>query len=63
VAHTRTLKRLVIEKKHESCCCCICYIYAKQKEKKRNGGISIELYIYFCLSVNTKIENGKKQNF
>jgi hypothetical protein len=30
------------------------------QNKKRNGGISIELYIYFCLSVNTKIENGKK---
>jgi hypothetical protein len=27
---------------------------------KRDGQMDIELYIYFCLSVNTKIENGKK---
>lgn len=37
VAHTRTLKRLIIEKKkgkrrkHESCWFGTCYIYAKQK--------------------------------
>ena len=32
----------------------------QRKKQTTDGGISIELDIYFCLSVNTKIENGKK---
>lgn len=36
------------------------HICKTKVKKKRDGGMGIELYIYFCLSVNTKIENGKK---
>jgi hypothetical protein len=36
------------------------HICKTKKKEKRDGGIGVEFYIYFGLSVNTKIKNGKK---